>query len=58
MLCWSSAARRELGTCARGWALTQSLEALVYYFDATPVWVAMACRVIRATLESTDKQLS
>jgi aminoglycoside phosphotransferase (APT) family kinase protein len=43
---------------ARGWALIQGLEALVYYFDSHPGMVAMARRVIEATLESTDKQLS
>jgi hypothetical protein len=43
---------------ARGWALTQGLEALVYYFDSHPGMLAMARRVIRATLESNQKQLS
>jgi hypothetical protein len=42
----------------RGGPLTQSLEALVYSFDSHPGIVAMARRVIRATLESTEKQLS
>ena len=35
---------------ARGWALTQGLEALPYYLDTHPGMVAMARRVIRATL--------
>ena len=35
---------------ARGWALTQGLEALPYYLDSHPGMVAMARRVIRATL--------
>ena len=39
---------------ARGWALTQGLEALVYYLDSHPGMVAMARQVIRATLESAD----
>ncbi len=39
---------------ARGWALTQGLEALVYYFDSHPGMVAMARQVIRATLETAD----
>jgi aminoglycoside phosphotransferase (APT) family kinase protein len=36
---------------ARGWALVQGLEALIYYFDTHPGMVAMARRVIRAALE-------
>jgi aminoglycoside phosphotransferase (APT) family kinase protein len=43
---------------ARGWALTQGLEALVYYLDSHPGMVAMARQAIRATLEPTDKQLA
>ena len=39
---------------ARGWALTQGLEALVYYLDSHPGMVAMARQVIMATLESSD----
>jgi aminoglycoside phosphotransferase (APT) family kinase protein len=39
---------------ARGWALVQGLEALVYYLDSHPGMVAMARQVIRATLESAD----
>ena len=39
---------------ARGWALTQGLEALVYYFDNHSGMVAMARQVIRATLETAD----
>ncbi len=39
---------------ARGWALIQGLEALVYYLDSHPGMVAMARQVIRATLESAD----
>jgi aminoglycoside phosphotransferase (APT) family kinase protein len=35
---------------ARGWALTQGLEALPYYLDTHPGMVAMARRVIGATL--------
>jgi aminoglycoside phosphotransferase (APT) family kinase protein len=35
---------------ARGWALTQGLEALPYYLDTHPGMVAMARRVMRATL--------
>jgi aminoglycoside phosphotransferase (APT) family kinase protein len=35
---------------ARGWALTQGLEAVPYYLDTHPGMVAMARRVIRATL--------
>jgi len=35
---------------ARGWALIQGLEALPYYLDTHPGMVAMARRVIRATL--------
>jgi aminoglycoside phosphotransferase (APT) family kinase protein len=37
---------------ARGWALTQGLEALPYYLDTHPGMVAMARRVIQATLTS------
>ena len=37
-------------TRARGWALTQGLEALPYYLDTHPGMVAMARRVIQATL--------
>jgi aminoglycoside phosphotransferase (APT) family kinase protein len=37
---------------ARGWALTQGLEALVYYLDSHQGMVAMARQVIMATLES------
>jgi aminoglycoside phosphotransferase (APT) family kinase protein len=36
---------------ARGWAMVQGLEALIYYFDSHPGMVAMARRVIRAALE-------
>ena len=36
---------------ARGWAMVQGLEALIYYFDTHPGMVAMARRVIRAALE-------
>ncbi|MCE3275009.1 MAG: aminoglycoside phosphotransferase [Propionibacteriaceae bacterium] len=39
---------------ARGWALTQGLEALPYYFNSHPGMVAMARRVIRATLNSQE----
>ena len=39
---------------ARGWALTQGLEALVYYLDSHRGMVAMARQVIMATLESSD----
>jgi aminoglycoside phosphotransferase (APT) family kinase protein len=52
--------RAELGTDdetwtrARGWALVQALEALVYYLDSHPGMVAMAQHVIDATLESAD----
>ena len=35
---------------ARGWALAQGLEALLYYLDTHPGMVAMARRVIAATL--------
>jgi aminoglycoside phosphotransferase (APT) family kinase protein len=35
---------------ARGWALIQGLEALPYYLDTHPGMVAMARRIIRATL--------
>jgi hypothetical protein len=38
------------GTRARGWALTQGLEALPYYLDTHPGMIAMARRFIRATL--------
>jgi hypothetical protein len=54
--CWSSAMRTRPGRAR--WALTQGLEALVYYFDSHPGMLAMARRVIRATLESNQKQLS
>jgi len=37
---------------ARGWALTQGLEALPYYLDTHSGMVAMARRVIQATLTS------
>jgi aminoglycoside phosphotransferase (APT) family kinase protein len=37
-------------TRARGWALTQGMEALPYYLDTHTGMVAMARRVIRATL--------
>jgi aminoglycoside phosphotransferase (APT) family kinase protein len=37
-------------TRARGWALTQGMEALPYYPDPHPGMVAMARRVIQATL--------
>jgi aminoglycoside phosphotransferase (APT) family kinase protein len=52
--------RAELGTDdqtwarARGWALIQGLEALVYYIDSHPGMVAMARHVIRQTLDSAD----
>ena len=52
--------RAELGTDdqtwarARGWALTQGLEALVYYIDSHPGMVAMARQVIKQTLDSAD----
>ena len=52
--------RVELGTDdqtwprARGWALTQGLEALVYYIDSHPGMVAMARQVIKQTLDSAD----
>jgi aminoglycoside phosphotransferase (APT) family kinase protein len=36
---------------ARGWAMVQGLEALIYYIDSHPGMVAMARRVIRAALE-------
>src|SRR5688500_707070 len=39
---------------ARGWALTQGLEALPYYLDTHPGMVAMARRAIRATLGSHE----
>jgi aminoglycoside phosphotransferase (APT) family kinase protein len=39
---------------ARGWALTQGLEALPYYLDTHPGMVAMAHRVIRAALDSQE----
>ena len=39
---------------ARGWALIQGLQALVYYLDSHPGMVAMARQVIMATLESSD----
>jgi aminoglycoside phosphotransferase (APT) family kinase protein len=39
---------------ARGWALTQGLEALPYYFDTHPGMVAMARQVIRATLKAQE----
>jgi aminoglycoside phosphotransferase (APT) family kinase protein len=39
---------------ARGWALTQGLEALPYYLDTHPGMVAMAHRVIRSTLNSQE----
>jgi aminoglycoside phosphotransferase (APT) family kinase protein len=41
---------------ARGWALTQGLEALPYYLDTHPGMVAMAHRVIRATLNSQEER--
>ena len=40
---------------ARGWALTQGLEALPYYLATHPGMVAMAHRVIRATLDSQEE---
>ena len=43
-------------TRARGWALTQGLEALPYYLDTHPGMVAMAHRVIRATLNSQEEE--
>ena len=43
---------------ARGWALTQGLEALVYYLDSHPGMVAMARRVIRAALEPVNAPLN
>jgi aminoglycoside phosphotransferase (APT) family kinase protein len=39
---------------ARGWALVQGLEALVYYLDSHSGMVAMARQVIRSTLETAD----
>jgi len=39
---------------ARGWALVQGLEALVYYLDSHSGMVAMARQVIWSTLESAD----
>jgi aminoglycoside phosphotransferase (APT) family kinase protein len=39
---------------ARGWALTQGLEALPYYLDTHPGMVAMAHRVIRTALDSQE----
>ena len=41
---------------ARGWALTQGLEALPYYLATHPGMVAMAHRVIRATLDSQEEE--
>ncbi|HET9562002.1 MAG TPA: aminoglycoside phosphotransferase family protein [Propionibacteriaceae bacterium] len=41
---------------ARGWALIQGLEALPYYLDTHPGMVAMARRVIRATLNSQEEE--
>jgi aminoglycoside phosphotransferase (APT) family kinase protein len=41
---------------ARGWALTQGLEALPHYFDTHPGMVAMARRVIRATLNTQEER--
>ena len=41
---------------ARGWALTQGLEALPYYLDTHPGMVAMARRVIRSTLNSQEEE--
>ena len=43
---------------ARGWALTQGLEALVYYLDTDPAMVAMARRVLRATQEDWRERAS
>ena len=47
-----------MGTCARTWATDRGPGGAGLVVDSYPGMVAMARRVIEATLESSDKQLS